>query len=258
MRIATWNVNSVRIRQDRLVAWLGRYQPDLLCLQELKAVDADFPWDAVRDAGYHAAVVGQKTYNGVAVLSKQPCEVLAKNFAVGDADPQARLLEVRQGPLRVLSLYVPNGSEIDSEKFVYKRAWLARVLDHLDRTAQPSELLVLCGDFNIAPTDLDVRNSAAWRDSVLCCDAIRGDWQRLLDWGLIDCVRQIHPQERLFSWWDYRNLGFIKNDGLRIDHILATAPCAALAREAFVDREERKGDKPSDHAPVVVDFDLAV
>ncbi|MBI5610066.1 MAG: exodeoxyribonuclease III [Deltaproteobacteria bacterium] len=256
MRIATWNVNSVRIRQERLLAWLGRHQPDLLCLQELKAVEAEFPWQAVADAGYQAAVVGQKTYNGVAVLTKQPCEVLAKTWTHGDEDPQARLLDVRFGGVRVLSLYVPNGSEVDSDKFVYKRAWLDRLIDHLERTARPDELLALCGDFNIAPTDLDARNPAAWRDSVLCCDAIRGDWQRLLGWGLTDVVRQIHPTERLYSWWDYRNLGFIKNDGLRIDHVLATAPLAALAQTAFVDRDERKGGKPSDHAPVVVDFAL--
>ena len=254
MRIITWNVNSIRIRQERLVALLARHQPDALCLQELKVEDGGFPIGAIEAAGYHAQWHGQKTYNGVAVLTKVPARLVAKNMGDGADDPQARLIDVEVGGVRVLSAYVPNGSEVGSEKYAYKQQWLQRLLAYLQQNCDPTQPLALCGDFNIAPTDLDVRNPSVWADSVLCDPPVREAWQRLLDWGLVDAFRQIEPGPGHFSWWDYRNLGFQRNDGLRIDHILATPALMARAQTASIDRAERKGDKPSDHAPVLVDF----
>lgn len=254
MRIVTWNVNSIRIRIDRLVAFLARHQPDALCLQELKVVEADFPYEAIAAAGYQAAVLGQKTYNGVAILTRQPVTVLHRGMDDGEDDPQARLLDVQLGPTRVISVYVPNGSEVGSEKYAYKRRWLQRLAEHLRRTASPGDDLCVCGDYNIAPEARDVRNPAAWQDSILFSAEMKADWDALLAWGLQDAFRAVRPESGLFSWWDYRNLGFVKNDGLRIDHVLATASLTARAKAASIDRDERKGEKPSDHAPVIVDF----
>lgn len=254
MRIITWNVNSIRSRHERLIALLARHQPDALCLQELKVEDSGFPLAAIEAAGYRAQWYGQKTYNGVAVLSKEPALLRAKGLGDGAEDPQARLIDVEVGGVRLICVYVPNGSEVGSDKFAYKLAWLQRFSAYLRDHCDPSQPLAVCGDFNIAPADLDVRNPSVWADSVLCDPAVRAAWQQLLDWGLHDAFRHLEPGPGHFSWWDYRNLGFVRNDGLRIDHILTTALLLARARAASVDRAERKGDKPSDHAPVLVDF----
>lgn len=255
MNIVTWNVNSIRSRQDRLIAWLAANQPDVLCLQELKVEDAGFPQAAIAAAGYQSQFHGQKTYNGVAVLTKLPAELLAKGLGDDDEDVQARLIDVKVSGLRVISVYVPNGSEVGSEKYAYKQRWLQRLGEYLVRHCDPSEPLAICGDYNIAPTDLDVRNPTAWADSVLCDPPIRQAWQDLLSWGLHDAFRQAEPGPGFFSWWDYRNLGFVRNDGLRIDHVLVTAPLLARVQSARIDRQERKGEKPSDHAPVLVEMD---
>ena len=255
MKIATWNVNSIRAREERLIRWLGAHQPDVLCLQELKVQDADFPVDAVREAGYEAAFHGQKTYNGVAILARTPPEDVREGLGDDVDDPQARLLSVRVDGVRVISAYVPNGSTIESDKYAYKLAWLGRLREYLERDADPGDDVALCGDFNVAPEDLDVCDPAGWADSVLCHDDARSALARVADWGLTDTFRPLHPDEPIFSWWDYRQLAFPRNQGLRIDHVYATASLAATATEAFVDRDERKGKKPSDHAPVVVTFD---
>ncbi len=263
MRIVTWNVNSIRIRIDRLVAWLAERQPDVLCLQELKVADDEFPFAAIAAAGYHAAIHGQKTYNGVAVLTRTPAEVVARGLGDGVDDPQARLIDVRLAPpaggpaVRVLSVYVPNGSEPSSDKYAYKLRWLARLRDYLQRHADPNELLAVCGDYNIAPEPIDIRHLAQWSGTVLHNPEVRAAWDALADWGLQDAFRRVCPDAGLYSWWDYRNLGFQKNDGLRIDHVLATAPLAATATGGWIDRPQRKGDKPSDHVPLGVDFAVA-
>ena len=258
MKIATWNVNSVKARKERLLAFLARHAPDVLCLQELKLEAAAFPHDEVRQAGYHAVVHGQKTYNGVAILARSEPTDVAIGFADGDPDPQARVIAATVSfdgqPLRVLSLYVPNGSEPGSDKFAYKLAWLERLLAHLQRTYKPSDLLVLCGDLNIAPDDRDVARPDEWAQTVLCVPEVRALFQRLLAFGLVDCVRKHHPEGGLYSWWDYRQLGFPKNNGLRIDHVLATAKLAERCRSVQVDRDERKGKLPSDHAPVIIEL----
>ena len=258
MRIATWNVNSVRTRLERLIGVLERHQPDVLCLQELKVVDDDFPSLDVRQAGYHSAVFGQKTYNGVALLSRVEPRNVSRSLDDGEDDDQARVIagdfDGGFDGVRVVSVYVPNGGSVGSEKWDYKLAWLERLARYLERDASPDQPLAICGDFNIAPDDADVKNPDKWRASVLCDPRVRDAYQGLLDWGLVDVFRQKHPDGGIYSWWDYRMLGFPKNDGLRIDGVLATRVLAERLEDAFVDREERKGKKPSDHAPVIVDF----
>ena len=255
MRVITWNVNSVRVRQERLLALLARHAPDVLCLQELKVESGGYPHEAVQAAGYHSTVLGQKTYNGVAVLTRAAATEPLVGLDDGVDDPQARLISVRVAGVRVVSVYVPNGGVMGSDKWQYKLAWLARLRRWLERHARPEEPLVLCGDFNVAPEALDVHDTDAWINEPLYHPEARAALQGVLDWGLADTFRPLHPEEPgLYSWWDYRMLAFPKNRGLRIDHIFATVPLAARAERAFIDRDERKGESPSDHAPVVVDF----
>jgi exodeoxyribonuclease-3 len=255
MKIATWNVNSVKARKDRLLSWLDKHAPDVLCLQETKTEDAGFPLDEVRARGYEAVLHGQRTYNGVAILSKTPLSNIRVGLSDDHEDPQARMLSATVSGVRMVSAYVPNGGEPESEKWAYKLAWLERLSRYLERHHKPEEPLVLCGDLNIAPDDGDVARPDEWRDTVLCLPAVRHAFQRLLGWGLADVFRAQHPEGGIYSWWDYRMLGFPKNNGLRIDHVLATGVLASRCTHAFVDRDERKGKLPSDHAPVVATFD---
>jgi exodeoxyribonuclease III len=252
MRIATWNVNSVRARQDRLLSFLGRHAPDVLCLQELKAETDEFPLEAVRELGYEAAVLGQRTYNGVAILSKTPIEDV--RTGMGGDDEQARLIAGTVRGVRVICAYVPNGGEPASPKFAYKLEWMKRLRAHLAEAYAGEKALALCGDFNVAPTDLDVKNPEAWKASVLACPEARAALAEIRTFGLVDTLRLHQPDTAVYSWWDYRMLGFPKNDGLRIDHIDVTAELAARCVSVKIDREERKGKQPSDHAPVLADF----
>ncbi len=225
-----------------------------MCLQELKVVDDAFPTLDISQAGYHATVFGQKTYNGVAILSKEQPKDVERSMDDGAEDSQARFVAADFGGVRVISVYVPNGGSVGSDKWEYKLEWLSRLKRHLDAHADPSASLAICGDFNIASDDRDVKNPDKWKDSVLCHPDGRAAFQSLLDWGLVDAFRAHHPDGGIYSWWDYRMLGFPKNDGLRIDGVLATRCLADRIEDAFVDRDERKGKQPSDHAPVVVDF----
>jgi len=254
MKLATWNVNSIRARLERLIVWLEKHQPDVICLQELKSTDEAFPGQAIAEAGYHGAVWGQKTYNGVAILSKtEPAEV-ERGIKDRVKDPQARLISADIGGVRVLSTYVPNGSEVGSDKYAYKLDWMQRLRKYLGRRHSPSDRLILCGDFNVAVDDKDVARPEEWRDTVLChCDA-RDALENIRAWGFTDVFRKHHPDGGVYSWWDYRMLGFARNNGLRLDHIFATEPLAARCTSAEVDRDERKGKKPSDHAPVIAVF----
>lgn len=254
MRIATWNLNSIRTRLGRLLGVLERHRPDVLCLQELKVEEQDFPELEVRNLGYHAAVNGQRTYNGVAILTKKKPSSVARGLRDGIEDDQARLIEARVEGVRALSVYVPNGGTVGSDKWEYKLAWLDRLRRYLENNADPGEPLALCGDFNIAPDDKDVFFPDRWRESVLCHPDGRRALAAVADWGLVDAFRLVHPEGGIYSWWDYRKLGFAKKDGLRIDSVYATEPLADRVADAFVDRDERKGKQPSDHAPVLVDF----
>ena len=255
MKIATWNVNSVRARLERLLAWLKKTQPDIVCLQELKVPDADFPYDAVRDAGYHAAVHGQKTYNGVAILSRVEPHRVKQGMDDGVNDPQARFLAAEIGGVQVISAYVPNGQVVGSEAYAYKLDWLRRLRAFLETHFTPTAPLVLCGDFNVARDERDVASPAAWEETVLFHPTSRAALEELLGWGLADVFRQQHAEGGLYSWWDYRMLAFPKNEGLRLDYLFATQPLASRCIAAEIDRAERKGEKPSDHAPVIAVFD---
>lgn len=256
MKVITWNVNSVRTRHERLLAVLERHAPDVLCLQELKLEEKDFPLLDVKALGYHAVLLGQKTYNGVAILCRSEPTNIQLNLNDGVNDPQARLVAATIDGVQVVCIYVPNGGERNSDKFSYKLAWLDRLQAWLERTQQPTQPLVLCGDYNIAPDDRDVNRLDEWNGSVLCAPEARERFQRLLSWGLVDTFRAQHPEPGFYSWWDYRMLGFPKNNGLRIDHILATKPLADRCTHTEIDRNERKGTQPSDHAPVIATFDL--
>ena len=254
MRIATWNVNSVRARLDRLVAFLGRHQPDVVCLQELKVPDEDFPLEAIEAAGYRAAVHGQRTYNGVAILSRVAAGDVRAGMEDGTLDEQARLIAAVVGGIRVVNVYVPNGQVVGSDKWEYKLAWLERLRAWFERECRPEEPLVLCGDFNVALDDRDAAQPADWADSVLCHEGARAALRRVTEWGLVDTVRLHHEGPGPYTWWDYRMLAFPKGNGLRIDHVFATKGLAERCTGAWVDRDERKGKQPSDHAPVVVEF----
>ena len=255
MKVATWNVNSIRARRQHVLDWLDAAQPDVLCLQELKVPEDKFPYEEVRDCGYEAAVFGQKTYNGVAILSRQPLSNVV--MALGDAedDPQARLISADVEGVTILSAYFPNGGEVGSDKYQYKLRWIKRLREALHRRFDPAtDLVARCGDFNVAPFDDDIGRPAEWRSSVLACDAVRDALTELASFGLHDVFRPFHPAGGVFSWWDYRGSGFERGNGLRIDHIYCTAKLAERAIGAVVDREERGRKSPSDHAPVLAEF----
>jgi exodeoxyribonuclease-3 len=254
MKLITWNLNSMRARLDRLLKLLERHRPDAVCLQELKLSDAEFPDVEIRAAGYHAAWRGQKTYNGVAILGRDPPLDVERDFADGEDDPQARFLAATVSGIRILCAYVPNGQEVGSPAFTYKLQWLDRLRAYLDRCCDPAQLLALCGDMNVAPEPRDVYDPAAWEGQILFHPEERAALSRVAAWGLVDAFRLQHPEPGLYSWWDYRMLAFPKNRGLRIDHVLVTRPLAERCTAAAIDRAERKGEKPSDHAPVVVQF----
>jgi len=254
LRLVSWNINSVRARTERLAAWLERHQPDILCLQETKCTDDQFPLDVVEAAGYHAQLFGQPTYNGVAVLTKEPVTVVQRGLPGDDTDEQARFLAVDAHGMRVVNVYVPNGKSVGTDKWEYKLAWLERLHDWLAAETADGKPLVVCGDYNIAPGDEDAAFPDAWAGTVLTHEDVRGAWRRLVGLGLVDLVRRHHEGPGPFTWWDYRQLGFPRNDGLRIDHHLATPAAAERCTAATVDRDERKGSKPSDHAPVIVTF----
>jgi exodeoxyribonuclease-3 len=255
MKLATWNVNSVRAREERLVRWLAAHQPDVLCLQELKTTDDAFPLLPIRSLGYHAAVHGQKTYNGVAILSRTEALEVERGFGDGGDETHARLVAARVGNVRVASVYVPNGQEVGSDKWAYKLEWLKRLRAWLDRRFSKGDLVAVCGDWNVAPEARDVCDPAAWEPSVLFHPEARAALEHVRAWGLVDAFRLHHQAPGLYSWWDYRMLAFPKNQGLRIDHVLLSEPLAARCTGALIDRSERKGKQPSDHAPVVVEID---
>jgi exodeoxyribonuclease-3 len=255
MKVATWNVNSIRARQEHVVDWLDAAQPDVLCLQELKVTAEEFPFDQVRECGYEAAVLGQKTYNGVAILSRLPIEDVQEGLGDDEDDPQARLISAEVAGVTVLSAYFPNGGEVGSDKFDYKLRWMERLRGLLGRRFDPeADEVALCGDFNVAPFDDDIGRPADWRQSVLACDPVREALQGVASFGLEDVVRPFHPQGGVFSWWDYRGRGFERGNGLRIDHVYCTPKLAERAIGAVVDRQERGRKSPSDHAPVMVEF----
>jgi len=260
MKIATWNVNSIRARLERLLPWLSVQAPDVVCLQETKVTDADFPRAEIQALGYEVEVFGQRTYNGVAILTRSPATDVQRGFGDGVEDPQSRFIVATvatiKGPVRIASVYVPNGGSIDSEKFAYKLDWLRRCKTWLDSNREQGGPLLLCGDFNIAPEDRDVHDPALWAGQVLCHPDERAALAAIRDLGFVDLFRRLQPESQAFSWWDYRQLAFPKNLGLRIDHIYGPESLLALCKNISIDRDTRKGKQPSDHAPVIADLDF--
>jgi exodeoxyribonuclease-3 len=254
VKLATWNVNSIRARLERVVAWVDQHRPDVLCLQETKVSDDLFPADELRALGYEIAFHGQRTYNGVAILSRTPLADVRRGFGDGDDEAQARLIAATVGGVRVLSVYVPNGEAVGSEKYAYKLGWMARLRRHVTSQMGTDVPLVLCGDFNVAPAPMDVYDPKAWEGHVLFSADERAALARVVETGLVDLVRTMHPTDPMFTWWDYRMLAFPKGRGLRIDHLLVTPSLAARATACGVDRESRKGKQPSDHAAVWSEF----
>ena len=258
MKIATWNVNSLKVRLPQVLDWLAQQSPDVLCLQELKLEDKAFPFAAIEAAGYRAAVSGQKTYNGVAILARSEAQAIERGIG-GFEDVQQRLISASvaapSGPLRIVCAYMPNGQSIDSDKYQYKLRWLQALTAWLRGELAKYPRLALLGDYNIAPQDCDVHDPVAWQNQVLCSEPERAAFRELLALGLSDAFRRFEQPEKSFTWWDYRMLGFRRNQGLRIDHILLSPALAEHCRACSIDKAPRKLERPSDHAPVIAEFD---
>jgi exodeoxyribonuclease-3 len=250
MKLATWNVNSLKVRLPHVLQWLADNPVDVLCIQETKLTDDKFPVTEIETAGYHAAFTGQKTYNGVAILSKHPISEVVKNNPLFE-DEQQRIIAATINDVRVVCAYVPNGQTVDSDKYHYKLKWLLSFRDWLKKELEIHPNLAVLGDYNIAPEDRDVHDPVLWQGQVLVSDLEREALQRLVDLGLKDAFRLFDQAEKSFSWWDYRQMAFRRNMGLRIDHILLSAPLAARCRECVIDKLPRKWEQPSDHTPVV-------
>lgn len=254
MKLATFNINSVRAREKRLVAFLRRQAPDVVCLQELKCLETEFPWTDVRAAGYEGALLGQKTYNGVAILAKTPLAEVEYGLGDAELDAQARVVSATVGGVRVTSAYFPNGGELGSEKWAFKLRFLAALAPYVRRQLEGHATYVLAGDFNVAPFDDDVARPKEWADTVLCHADARAGLARIAEQGLVDLFRPFHPDGGVYTWWDYRAMGFERDNGLRIDHFYGSVAAAARTIGAGVDRRERAGEQASDHAPVMVEL----
>ena len=256
MRIATWNVNSLKARLPRVEEWITDVRPDVLCMQETKSTDAAFPSDFFEALGYESVHHGQGQWNGVAIISRVGLVDPVANFADGlDPDPEARLITATCAGVRVVSVYVPNGRDLENDHYRYKLAWLERLRGHLDRTMDPSSPVVVAGDFNIAPDDRDVHDPSQYAGATHVSIPERESLKQIEDWGLVDLFRKQYDGDRMFSWWDYRAGAFNKGEGMRIDLILGTESVRSRARWTVIDRQARKGEKPSDHSPVLVDLD---
>jgi len=254
VKVATWNVNSLKVRLPQVLAWLAEAGPDVLALQEIKQPDQDFPAEALQAAGYHGISNGQRTYNGVALVSRQPLADAVRALP-GSEDPQRRVLAATVAGVRIVNLYVPNGQSVDSDKYRYKLEWLQRLRDYLADELEAHEKLIVLGDFNIAPGERDVHDPELWRGRVLFSEAEREALAGLLELGLVDLFRQFDQPEGAFSWWDYRAAAFRRNRGLRIDLILGSHAMAERCLASAVDPEPRGWERPSDHAPVWAEFE---
>jgi exodeoxyribonuclease-3 len=253
MRIATWNVNSLKVRLPHVLDWLAANPVDMLCLQETKQQDEDFPQAELQAAGYQSVYSGQKTYNGVAILSRAPAREVQCGIP-GHDDEQKRVIAATIDGIRIVNIYVPNGQTVDSDKYYYKLKWLAALRNWLKEELTHYPKLVVLGDFNIAPEDRDVHDPVVWQGSVLVSEPERIHFQNLIKLGLHDSFRLFEQPEKSFSWWDYRMMAFRRNHGLRIDHILISDPMVELCKSCVIDKAPRKLERPSDHAPVVLEF----
>ena len=250
MKIATWNVNSIKARLPRLLEWLEAAQPDVVLLQELKVIDAAFPTQPIEDLGYNTAIHGQKTYNGVAILSKHPIEDVRRGLPGDENDDQARYIEAVVDTVRVASIYLPNGNPTGSDKFPYKLAWMDRLIEHARDLLNYDEIMVLGGDYNIIPEDRDCYDPVAFADDALCLPESRARWRQLQYLGLTEAFRARHPNVSAFSYWDYQGGAWQKDNGVRIDHLLLSPPAADQLGKVGIDSTPRGKERPSDHTPV--------
>lgn len=255
LKLASWNVNSLKVRLPHLLDWLATARPDVVGIQETKCTDEVFPREAIETAGYNVIFSGQKTYNGVAILSRLDAEPRDVVYALpGLDDPQRRVLAATYGELRLINLYVPNGGNVGSDKYAYKLDWLSRLHDYLAEQLRVYEQVAVVGDFNIAPDARDVHDPGLWEGQVLFSEPEREALQGLLDLGLVDTFRLFDQEEKTYSWWDYRAGAFRRNRGLRIDHVLASTALARHCTASIIDKEPRRWERPSDHAPAVAEF----
>lgn len=257
MKIATWNVNSIKVRLPHVLSWLESEPVDILAIQETKSTDENFPAAEFEAQGYQSVFSGQPTYNGVAIVSRMPASDVITDIAALD-DPQRRIVAATIAGIRMINLYVPNGQSVDSDKYQYKLQWLAAVRDYIAEQLRMYDQLVVLGDFNIAPEDRDVREPDLWAGQVLCSEPERDAFQALLALGLSDSFRLFEQEEKSFSWWDYRQLAFRRNRGLRIDHILVSEALKTRCQRAWIDKTPRKWERPSDHTPVIAEFAISV
>lgn len=246
MKIVSWNVNSLHVRLEQVLAYLAAEQPDVLALQETKTTDDKFPVQAFLDAGYHVEFSGQKTYNGVALISRMPIEDVCCDIPDFD-DPQKRVIAATINGVRIMDVYIPNGQEVGSDKYRYKMQWLAALHDDVQAELHAHDKLILLGDYNIAPADIDIHDPSRWQGLIMCSDDERRHFQRLLDLGLHDSLRTLHPDKPMFSWWDYRGNAYRRQWGLRIDHLLVSNTLTVVA--GGIHSEQRGQERPSDHAP---------
>ena len=251
MKLVTWNINSIRMRMEKLLTWIDNERPDVLCLQETKVEDAGFPIDALKKRGYEVATYGQRSYNGVAIAARSPLTDVVRGFGDGEADEEARLIAASVDGVRVVCIYVPNGQDLTSDKFVFKLAWYKRLRRFLDRTAKATDNVVVCGDMNVTFDDRDVHDPAKWAGHIHCSADERAALAEVIAFPLVDLFRKHNPDGGIYSWWDYRSIAFFKNQGLRIDYIFATQPIADRCTACTIDRNARKGQDASDHAPVI-------
>lgn len=257
VKVATWNVNSLRVRLPQVLAWLDEHEPDLLALQEIKQPDAAVDADAIRDAGYHIAVNGQKTYNGVALISRAEPRDLVRDLP-GFDDAERRVIAATLGQVRCVNVYVPNGQSVGSDKYEYKLRWFDALARYLAAERRRYDQVIVLGDFNVAPADADVHDPEKWRGGVLVSEAERSRLAGIIDSGFADTFRLFEQPAGIYSWWDYRARCFQRNHGLRIDLVLASPAMAERCRAASVDRSPREAERPSDHAPAIAEFDGAV
>ncbi len=253
MKIASWNVNSLKVRLPHVLDWLESANPDVLALQETKLLDENFPKEEIEATGYNVSYAGQKTYNGVAIISKNPCKDIVTDVPNLD-DPQRRIMAATIDGVRVLNLYVVNGAELESEKFEYKLNWLDKVTEFIEADKKNHDNYIVLGDFNIVPEDRDLYNPEKPTERILCSVLERDALERIIDLGFTDTFRLFDQPEKIYSWWDYRQLAFRRNRGFRIDLILASDAMTKICQSSVVDKEPRKLERPSDHAPVIAEF----
>jgi exodeoxyribonuclease-3 len=257
MKIATWNVNSIKIRMGVLTNWLKENEIDVVCFQETKTVDENFPIDELREAGYESAILGEKSYNGVAIVSRFPIEDVQKNMLDDAEDAPKRLIAGTVNGVRIVNTYIPNGTELGTDKFTFKLDWLQRLRRFFDETCEVSKDVLLCGDFNVAMDELDVWNVGAWEGKLHFTKTERAAMYNVKQWGFVDVFRKLNGDAQEFSWWNYREGAWQRNRGLRIDYIWTTPSLADKCTACHIDRAPRALEKPSDHAPVIAEFDLS-